>query len=179
MHLVSKTKNLLFDYMSQELKLSLAQWSLQKAFQSGTLDPILFAKISKKVFDTHAVEYVSSFFSDKGNDDSFLISMKDRFDEHEVQNFLILVDNEDYLGDEDNKLRQKAIETHYKWIHKPKIMDCHSVIVNAFWAADPSIFKASLIDGLTRLSTYAAKKTSIFYVKLIVCSVQMPNLSPQ
>tara|TARA_S200000501_G_scaffold113211_1_gene106416 strand:+ start:1939 stop:2235 length:297 start_codon:yes stop_codon:yes gene_type:complete len=98
--------------MSQELKLSLAQWSLQKAFQLGTLDPILFAEISKKEFDTHAVKYVSSFYSDKGNDYSFLISMKDRYDEHEVQNFLILVDNVDYLGDEDNKLRKKAIENH-------------------------------------------------------------------
>ena len=55
-----------------------------------------------------------SFYSDKGNNDSFWISMRDRFDEYEVQNLLILLDNEGHLGDKDNKLRKKAIENHYK-----------------------------------------------------------------
>ena len=73
-----------------------------------------------------------SFYSDKGHDDSFWISMRDRFDEYEVQTLLISVDNEGHLGDKDNKLRKKAIKNHYKVIHKATIMYCHSVRFNAF-----------------------------------------------
>tara|TARA_A100001011_G_scaffold325993_1_gene349292 strand:- start:737 stop:913 length:177 start_codon:yes stop_codon:yes gene_type:complete len=58
--------------------------------------------------------------------------MRDRFDEYEVQTLLISVDNEGHLGDKDNKLRKKAIENHYKGIHKATIMYCHSVRFNAF-----------------------------------------------
>jgi|TARA_B110000046_G_scaffold147923_1_gene155668 L-ribulose-5-phosphate 3-epimerase len=155
---LSSAKNLVFDDMGKELKLSLAQWSLHKAFQSEILDPILFAKISKEEFDIHAVEYVSSFYKNKGNDESFWIKMKDRSDELAVKNLLIMVDDEGHLGDEDDERRQRAVENHYQWIHTAKIMGCHSIRVNAFGATDPSIFKASVIDGLSQLTSYAAKE---------------------
>ena len=127
-------------------------------FESGTLDPVLFAEKSKKKFGIPAVEYVNSFYKDKGNDERFWITMKDRSNELAVQNLLIMVDDEGDLGDEDNQLRQKAVENHYQWVHAAKIMGCHSIRVNAFGATDPSIFKASLIDGLAKLTTYAAKE---------------------
>ena len=47
---LSNAKNLFFEDMGEKLKLSLAQWSLHNAFESGTLDPILFSEISKKEF---------------------------------------------------------------------------------------------------------------------------------
>ena len=155
---IANTNNLTFDITDKELKLSLAQWSLHNAFQLGALDPVLFAEISKKDFDIHAVEYVSSLYSGKGNNENFWIKMKDRSDELPVQNLLIMVDDEGHLGDGDDKLRKKAVENHYKWIHAAKIMGCHSIRVNAFGSTVPSIFKASLIDGLTQLTTYAAKE---------------------
>jgi L-ribulose-5-phosphate 3-epimerase len=155
---LSNAKSIIFDGLDKELKLSLAQWSLHNAFESGTLDPVLFAEISKKKFGIPAVEYVNSFYKDKGNDERFWITMKDRSNELAVQNLLIMVDDEGDLGDEDNQLRQKAVENHYQWVHAAKIMGCHSIRVNAFGATDPSIFKASLIDGLAKLTTYAAKE---------------------
>ena len=100
----------------------MAQWSLHNAFESGTLDPILFSEISKKEFGIPAVEYVNSFYKNKGNDESFWINMKDRSDALAVQNLLIMVDDEGDLGGEDNQLRQKAVEDHYQWIHAAKIM---------------------------------------------------------
>ncbi|OUT93558.1 MAG: xylose isomerase [Flammeovirgaceae bacterium TMED32] len=155
---LSNAKGIFFEHLGKKLNLSLAQWSLHNAFESETLDPVLFSEISKKEFGIPAVEYVNTFYKDKGNDEIFWINMKERSDALTVQNLLIMVDEEGDLGGEDNQLRQKAVEDHYKWIHVAKIMGCHSIRVNAFGASDPSIFKASLIDGLSQLANYAAKE---------------------
>ena len=43
-------------------KVSLAQWSLNKALFSGELDHLDFAKRSKEDFSIDAIEYVNQFF---------------------------------------------------------------------------------------------------------------------
>ena len=45
--------------MSKELKISLAQWSLHRSFNDGTLDPNKFAAISKQTYGIDALEYVN------------------------------------------------------------------------------------------------------------------------
>ena len=115
--------------------------------------------------------------------------MKERSDALAVQNLLIMVDDEGDLGGEDNHLRQKAVENHYQWIHAAKIMGCHSIRVNAFGATDPSIFKASLIDGLSQLANYAAKEeinilienhglfsSNAQLISSIIKEINLPNL---
>lgn len=186
---LSNAKSIPFEHLGKKLKLSLAQWSLHNAFESANLDPILFSEISKKEFGIPAVEYVNSFYKDKGDDESFWINMKERSDALAVQNLLIMVDDEGDLGGEDNHLRQKAVENHYQWIHAAKIMGCHSIRVNAFGATDPSIFKASLIDGLSQLANYAAKEeinilienhglfsSNAQLISSIIKEINLPNL---
>ena len=186
---LSNAKSISFEHLGKKLKLSLAQWSLHNAFESGTLDPVLFSEISKKEFGIPAVEYVNSFYKKKGNDEIFWINMKERSDALAVQNLLIMVDDEGDLAGKDNKLRQKAVENHYKWIHAAKIMGCHSIRVNAFGASDPSIFKASLIDGLSQLANYAAKEeinvlienhglfsSNAQLISSIIKEINLPNL---
>ena len=46
-------------------KISLAQWSLNKAFFGKKADPLKFAEIASKDYDIHAVEYVNQFYKDK------------------------------------------------------------------------------------------------------------------
>ena len=46
----------------KDLKISLAQWSLNKAIFGKTLDPMDFAKKTRD-FDINGIEYVSSFYS--------------------------------------------------------------------------------------------------------------------
>ena len=52
-------------------KISLAQWSLHRAFfgqqEVEKLDPLKFAEIAKKDYGIDAVEYVNQFFKDKKN----------------------------------------------------------------------------------------------------------------
>src|SRR4029079_40059 len=54
-------------------KISLAQWSLNRAFfgRKGVqkLDPLKFAEIAKRDYGIEAVEYVNQFYKDKKNDD--------------------------------------------------------------------------------------------------------------
>ena len=55
--LLAQEKELLFP-------ISLAQWSLHRAFGRGgkaTLDPLKFAEISRKDYDIYAIEYVNQF----------------------------------------------------------------------------------------------------------------------
>jgi len=42
--------------------ISLAQWSLNKAFWSGARDKMRFAEITKREFGVNAVEYVNQFY---------------------------------------------------------------------------------------------------------------------
>ena len=51
--------------------ISLAQWSLHRAFFGKKLDPLDFAKIAKKDYGIDAVEYVNQFYKDKANDEKY------------------------------------------------------------------------------------------------------------
>ena len=75
-----------------------------------------------------------------------------------VDSLIMMVDEEEKLGDFDNVKRKKAIEDHYKWINAAKILGCHSVRVNAFGDGTPDELESALVDGLGKLTEYAAKE---------------------
>ena len=56
--------------------ISLAQWSLHRAFFSKKLDPLEFAVIAKKDYGIDAVEYVNQFYKDKAKDKKFAAELK-------------------------------------------------------------------------------------------------------
>src|SRR5205823_1413919 len=53
-------------------KISLAQWSLHRAFFGKKLDPLKFTAIAKGDYGIEAVEYVNQFYKDKKKDDAYL-----------------------------------------------------------------------------------------------------------
>lgn len=139
-------------------KISLAQWSLNRAFFNKTLDPINFANIAKTDFDISAIEYVNQFYVDNAKDERFWQEMTTRAANAGVQSLIMMVDEEEKLGDLDDAKRKKAVEDHYKWVNAAKILGCHSIRVNAFGDGSPDELEASLIDGLGKLTEYAAKE---------------------
>lgn len=143
--------------MDDPLKLSLAQWSLNKAFFAKELDPIDFAKISKETYGIEAVEYVNQFYIDQVNDGSFWLDLKNRAEDVGVTSLLIMVDDEGDMGIADETARKTSVENHYKWVDAAKLLGCHSIRVNAFGDTDEGLFKAAMIKSMTELSTYAAK----------------------
>ena len=139
-------------------KISLAQWSLHKAFFEGQLNAKDFAIIAKTEFDISAIEYVNQFYLDQATDEKFWAAMKQRADDAGVQSLIMMVDEKEMLGDSDSVRRKNAIEDHYKWVNAAKLLGCHSIRVNAFGDGEPEALKATLADGLGRLTEYAAKE---------------------
>ena len=140
-------------------KISLAQWSLNKALFGKKLNHLDFAKTAKREFGIDAVEYVNQFFMDKAKDESYLADMKKRAADEGVTNVLIMCDNEGNLGDSNEQARTKAVENHYKWVEAARYLGCHSIRVNARsdakLSADEQMKLAA--DGLRRLTEFGNK----------------------
>ena len=139
---------------SNSFEISLAEWSLHRALQSGKIDHLDFYSVAKNELNISAVEYVNSFFFDKAKDKKYLNEMKQRADDLGVQSLLIMCDNEGNLGDPDSKKRIESVENHYKWAEAAKFLGCHSIRVNArsFGSYEDQIELAA--DGLRRLTEF-------------------------
>ncbi|TPN82274.1 sugar phosphate isomerase/epimerase family protein [Aquimarina algicola] len=146
-------------------KLSLAQWSLHKAIQSGELHPVDFAqKASELGFS--GLEYVSQLYTDdlkKQNDpekalQQLLDTLLAKSKQYNVENLIIMVDGEGDLAVLDEKERNQTIENHKKWVDAAQFLGCHSIRVNLFGTNDPEKWVDVATDGLSKLSEYAATK---------------------
>jgi len=138
-------------------KISLAQWSLHKAFFGGTLDPLHFARIAREEFDIDGIEYVNQFFKDKAKDTAYLNQLNSIASDHGVTQVLIMCDGEGQLGDADQTKRIEAVENHYKWIDAAQHLGCHSIRVNAGGEGSRQELAETAADGLARLSDFGAQ----------------------
>ncbi|MFT5861413.1 MAG: sugar phosphate isomerase/epimerase [Flavobacteriales bacterium] len=147
-------------------KMSLAQWSLHKPIEAGTLSPMDFAKTAKEMgFD--GIEYVSSMYvpAIKEYDnleeayEKILVPLKLKSEQYGVENLIIMVDNEGDLASSDPKEVARAIANHSMWIDVAEYLGCHSVRVNLFGNEDnQAAWRAQATSSLKRLSTYAQQK---------------------
>ena len=142
----------------QELfKISLAEWSLNKALFGGKLDNLDFAKTAKEDYGIDAIEFVNQFFKDKAKDQKYLAELKQRADDLDVKMLLIMCDGEGALGDADEQKRMQAVENHYKWVEAAKFLGCHSIRVNAQSSGGFDESQKLAADGLAKLSEFAKK----------------------
>lgn len=178
------------DGMAPEMffRISLAEWSLHRALQSGKLDNLDFPIKAKKEFGISAVEYVNVFFKDKARNTTYLRELKNRCDDNGVVSLLIMIDEEGFMANLDSTLRQKAIENHFPWVDAAKFLGCHSIRVNCHGAGPASEVAKAGIDGLRKLSEYG-KTTGINvivenhggnssngeWISSVIRSVGMPN----
>lgn len=137
--------------------LSLAQWSLHRHFFEGSINPLDFPQVARREFDIGGVEYVNQFFMDKATDTKWLGDLKQRAADYEVKSVLIMCDNEGHLSDGDEAARKQAVENHHKWVEAAAFLGCHSIRVNAAGEGSPEEVKQAAIDGLGRLSEFAAQ----------------------
>jgi sugar phosphate isomerase/epimerase len=140
----------------QRFKISLAEWSFHIALGKGEMTNLDFPRIAKTKYNLDAVEYVSPFFKGKSEDTKYLTSLKDSCTKYGVKSLLIMVDGEGNLADTSVAARQKAVENHYKWVKAAKFLGCHSIRVNAAGRGTMGQMQAAAIDGLSKLSDYAA-----------------------
>ncbi|MEX2186028.1 MAG: TIM barrel protein [Pirellulales bacterium] len=138
-------------------KISLAEWSLNKALFGKKLDNLDFPKTAKEDYGIEAVEYVNQFFKDKADDKKYLADLKGRCEGLGVRSVLIMCDGEGSLGDPKDDQRTKAVENHYRWVEAAKFLGCHSIRVNAHSDGSYEEQQKLAADGLRRLSEFAAK----------------------
>ncbi|OIQ36746.1 MAG: xylose isomerase [Bacteroidetes bacterium MedPE-SWsnd-G1] len=147
-------------------EISLAQWSLHKAYFDGSLDPMDFAKQSKEL-GINAVEYVSQLYvgkmkpEDKATEiPKIAAELKKRSETQGVTNVLIMVDREGDLASSDAKKRKEAIKNHTLWVDAAATLGCTSIRVNLAptrGLSDEEWHKNSVL-GLGALADIAAKK---------------------
>lgn len=140
---------------SVEYEVSLAQWSLHRALQSGELTALDFPRAAKRDYGITAVEYVNAFFKDKAGDFSWLRELKTRCEDEGVRSLLIMVDGEGALGASDDEERRRAIEKHFKWAAASAYLGGHAIRVNAAGDGPLEEHAKRAADSLHRLATLA------------------------
>ena len=68
-----------------------------------------------------------------------------------------MCDGEGNLGATDDGERTTAVQNHYKWLEAAKTLGCHSIRVNAAGNGTEDEVRQAAIDGLGKLSEYAAQ----------------------
>jgi sugar phosphate isomerase/epimerase len=145
-----------------KLKLSLAQWSLHRALEAGTVDHLDFPGIAKSTYGIDAVEYVNGFFGgkkmnfkDAATNTNYLAELLARSRDAGVVNHLIMVDNEGLLALPDDSKRLTAVNDHKKWIDAAKVLGCKTVRVNLHGEGKSSDKLTASVDSLSLLGEYA------------------------
>jgi sugar phosphate isomerase/epimerase len=142
---------------NEVFKISLAEWSIHRSIEAGSVTNLDFPRIAMKNYGLDAIEYVSTFFNGKGEDQRYLDALKDSCTKYGVKSLLIMVDGEGDLADSSSTGRSKAVENHYKWIRAASFLGCHSIRVNAGGRGTMGQMQFAAIDALGRLADYAAK----------------------
>lgn len=141
-------------------KLSLAQWSLNENIRFHNMNPFDFAKIADSL-GFEGLEYVSQLYKpyyEEHGISTLVTKLAEESRKYNLENLLIMVDNEGDLADPDEAKRNEAVELHKKWVDAAASLGCHSIRVNTFGTNDPELWHEAVVDGLTKLSSYAATK---------------------
>lgn len=146
-------------------KLSLAQWSLSQPILNGELDPMDFAEQANEL-GFEGIEYVSQLYTPLYQDSAdpkaalqnVLDTLKAKSEKFDVENVLIMVDHEGDLASSSEEERNQAVQNHHKWVDAAEFLGAHSIRVNLFGSDIPEEWQSNAVDGLTKLSEYAAGK---------------------
>ncbi|MBI2946351.1 MAG: sugar phosphate isomerase/epimerase [Verrucomicrobia bacterium] len=138
-------------------KISLAEWSLNRALFAKQLDHLDFPKTARNDYGIEAIELVNQFFMAKARDQKYLAEFKKRADDLGVKILLIMCDDEGELGDANERKRLQAVENHHQWAEAAKFFGGHSIRVNAYSSGTPDEQRDRVADGLRRLSEFTAK----------------------
>jgi len=146
---------------NNDYKHSLAQWSLNKPFRDGSLDPMNFAHIAKELGFT-GVEYVTQLYptvletGDTYRERVMTLAKKllEISKQAEMENVLIMVDHAGELADPDPEKLKEAIENHKIWMDAAQLMGAHSVRANLFGELDPEKWHKLSVASLSELGAY-------------------------
>lgn len=143
-------------------KLSLAQWSLNRAIREGGMNPLDFAEKAKKM-GFEGLEYVNHLYGKsymeasnmlqaiKGVGKDLLVRSKD----NDIENLIIMIDGQGDLANENEKERKEGIEKHHKWVDLANYLGCHSIRVNLHGEGTRDNQIEQGVKSMTELCEYA------------------------
>jgi sugar phosphate isomerase/epimerase len=135
------------------LKISLAAWSLHKAFFDKQLDQLGMLDTCAEL-GIGGFELVNTFFPSPQY--AYLRHMKKRADAASIELPLIMCDLEGDLGHPERDKRLQAAHNHRKWIDIAGVLGCHAIRVNARGdESDPAAMRDRCAEGLGALLDYA------------------------
>ena len=112
----------------REYDISLAAWSLHKAFFAHLVEQIDFPRIARVNFGIGAMELVNTMFPSPT--ESYLNRLKRAAKEHEVTFPLIMVDGEGSMAHPEAARRKQAVKNHHKWVEIAVTMGCKLIRCN-------------------------------------------------
>lgn len=137
-------------------KISLAQWSLHRAFQNGVANPVNFPRLAKQLFGIEGVEYVNQFYVDRYSA-ALTRNLRSQADGEGVQSLLIMVDGEGDIGANTDAARKQTVTRHLRWAEMAKELGCHSIRVNAQSQGSYDEQMKKTADGLRQLAEYCGE----------------------
>ena len=139
-----------------DFKISLAEWSLNKALFGHKIENLDFPKIAREDYGIEGIEFVNQFFKDKAQDSVYLKDLKKRADDLGVTCVLIMIDGEGDLSALKQEEREKAVENHKKWVDAAAALGCHAIRINTGHHYSPTNV-GPLAEACGTLTDYGVK----------------------
>jgi L-ribulose-5-phosphate 3-epimerase len=136
------------------MKISLAAWSLHRAFFARETDLLGMVETCSDLGIT-GFELVNTFFPSPQY--VYLRYLKQRAEERGIELLLIMCDAEGDLADVERENRLLAARNHRKWVDIAAVLGCHSIRCNVRGdESDPDAMRERAAEGFGALLDYAA-----------------------
>src|SRR5690348_11814920 len=112
----------------QRLKLSLAEWSLNKAIRTRMITNLDFPRVAREQFGIEGLEFVNHLMDVPTL--SYQQQLKQRMRDTGTTPVLIMCDREGDMGSPDKAERLKSADAHRKWVDIAAELGCHAIRTN-------------------------------------------------
>lgn len=141
------------------LPLSLAAWSLHRAFFAGEIDQLGMVRTAGEIGFT-GFEMVNTFFPSPQA--RYLQKLTETADETGVRLLLIMCDGEGDMAAADRAERMQAARNHRKWVDIAAALDCHAIRVNVRGdQSDPTAMRKRAEESFAALLAYAEGEVNV------------------
>jgi L-ribulose-5-phosphate 3-epimerase len=113
----------------KKFKVSLAAWSLHKAFFARKIDLVAMVKACRQEFGIGGFELVNVFFPSPTYE--YCQELKKVAADNQVKLLLIMCDAEGDMAHPEKAERLQASRNHHKWVDIAAVLGCHSIRCNA------------------------------------------------
>ncbi|MGH2598157.1 MAG: sugar phosphate isomerase/epimerase family protein [Dehalococcoidia bacterium] len=144
---------------SSALPLSLAAWSLHRAFFAGEIDQLGMVRTAGEM-GFAGFEMVNTFFPSPQA--RYLQKLQETADEAGVRLLLIMCDGEGDMAAADRAERMQAARNHRKWVDIAAALGCHAIRVNVRGdQSEPTAMRERAEESFAALVAYAEGEVDV------------------